>query len=438
MTFEEVRALLESSGADAWELTEERRHVREFYFIRRKLDQHRLREVREFRIKVYRLFDDGKYLGSAGGSLSPTADRAETEALLQNWLKAAAFVRNPAYTLVPPEEGAGEKTSVSSVDTAKLAADFLSVMRALPETETEDINSFELFTGEYETRFANSRGVDRKESGPRAALEVVLNARDGGHEIELYRMITAGGCDRETLSRSLARALSLAKDRLQAGPTPALKKCDVLFSTEVALPLYEYFADRLDAAYKVRGYSDWEIGKPIAEDAKGDRVTLHSVPFLPNSSENSAFDAEGATIHETLMMENGVPRHFLGSRQFSCYLGLADSFRPGNLSFSGGTHTEEQLRTGAYLEAVEFSDFQVNPVTGDIAGEIRLAYWHDGAAVTPVTGGSVSGNMADFLKDFRMSRETMQIDSCVIPAFTRLPGVSIAGVSAADKEVSHV
>ena len=437
MTFEEVRGILSASGADAWELTEERRKVREFYFIRHRLDQHRLRDVREFRIKVYRLFENGKYLGSAGGPLSPTASRAEAEALLENWLKAAAFVRNPAYTLVPPDVAAEETGEAAPVDTGKAAAEFLEVMRGLPETETEDINSFELFVGEYGTRFANSLGVDREERVPSAALEVVLNARDGAHEIELYRMITAGGCDRAGLSARLARAFPLARDRLRAMPTPALSRADVLFSTEAALPIYEYFADRMDAAYKVRGYSDWETGKPVCAEAKGDRVTLRAVPAFPNSSENAAFDAEGATIRDTLMMEGGMPRHFLGSRQFSCYLGLSDSFRPGNLSFSGGTHTEGELRTGAYLECAEFSDFQVNPVTGDIAGEIRLAYWHDGERVTPVTGGSVSGNMSDFLKDLRMSRETVQYDSRVIPLYTRLPGVSIAGVSAAGKEETH-
>ena len=435
MTFEEVREILSASGADAWELTENHRKVREFYFIHHDLDQHRLRNVRDFQIKVYRLFDNGKYLGSAGGSLSPTASQGEAISLLQNWLTSAAFVRNPVYTLVPPEESTGEMdASVTSVDTAKIAEKFFSVMTNLPETATEDINSFELFVSEYKIRFANSLGVDRTKSAPSTALEVILNARNELHEIELYRMITAGECNQEALTAELTRAFSLARDRLIATPTPALSRADVLFSTEAALPLYDYFADRLDASFKVRGYSDWEIGKSVVENAKGDQVTLDAVPFLSNSSANATFDAEGATIRETRMMEDGIPQHFLGSRQFSCYLGLTESFRPGNLIFSGGTHSEEDLRSDLYLEAVEFSDFQVNPVTGDIAGEIRLAYWHDGEKSTPVTGGSISGNMSDFLKNLRMSQETVQYDSHVIPHFTRLSGVSIAGIALVEKE----
>lgn len=434
MTFGEVRDLLAASGADAWELTEERRHVREFYFIRRSLDQHRLREVREFRVRVYRLFEEGKFLGSAGGALPPTASPVEAKALIKKWLDAAVFVRNPAYTLVPPRAGANTDTADPPIDTGKMAADFLSVLRGLPETDTEDINSFELFTGWRETRFANSRGVDFTQRAPSAALEVVLNARNSAREIELYRMIRCGGCDREGLFAALSRAMTLAKDRLRAAPTPALKQADVLFPAEAALPLYQYFADRLDAAYKVRGYSDWEIGRPIAKIAGGDALSVTAVPRLPNSSANAAFDAEGAPIVERCMMEAGAPRCFLGSRQFSCYLGNEDSFRPGNLVFSGGTRTEEELRRGAWLEAVEFSDLQANPVTGDIAGEIRLAYWHDGERTRPVTGGSLSASLPDLLPDMRMSRECVQVNDRVIPKLTRLPRISIAGVAPRGKE----
>ena len=66
-------------------------------------------------------------------------------------------------------------------------------------------------------------------------------------------------------------------------------------------------------------------------------------------------------------------------------------------------------------------------MTGDIAGEIRLAIWHDGTRAIPVTGGSVSGSMLDFMRTMRMSRRLAQYDSWRIPALTRLSGVRITG-----------
>ena len=43
----------------------------------------------------------------------------------------------------------------------------------------------------------------------------------------------------------------------------------------------------------------------------------------------------------------------------------------------------------------EKQSVQVDSMTGDLFGEIRLAYWHDGETTTIVSGGSVSGNMRE-------------------------------------------
>ena len=132
-------------------------------------------------------------------------------------------------------------------------------------------------------------------------------------------------------------------------------------------------------------------------------------------------------MRDRTLMEAGVPLAFTGSRQFSQYLGLENSYIPGNLEVTGGTANAESLREGTCLEVMEFSDFQVDTMTGDIAGEIRLAYLHENGNHIPVSGGSISGNMRDFLGTMRMSRESAQYNSLRIPAVTRLQGVNIAG-----------
>ena len=85
------------------------------------------------------------------------------------------------------------------------------------------------------------------------------------------------------------------------------------------------------------------------------------------------------------------------------------------------------IRKGDYLEVVEFSSFQIDEVSGDMAGEIRLGYLHQDGQVMIVSGGSVSGNMSDFIGSIRFSRETRQYDNYLIPAVTRLKNVSVAG-----------
>ena len=396
--------LLKASRADAWEVTETVRDGWEFYLIRHALDQNRVVHVERYQVKVYCKSEDGRFLGSAAGEIPPTADQAEIERLLAQMILSAGLVRNPVYTLNTPEAREKKPAASSPVHPGDISAAFFSALQQVPETETEDLNSVEVFVSSLQKHFVSSEGIDVVSEYPSSMVEAVVNARKDGREIELYRMYTSGTYDAEQLKRDLTEVLSFGHARLQAVPTPALQKADVLFSTDAAREIYGWYIDRMNAAYKHMKYSDWEIGRPVAENAEGDPVTLTAVPFLPNSSRN-----------------------FLGSRQYSQYLGLEHSFQPSNLKISGGSGSAESLRQGDYLEPVEFSDFQVDPLTGDIAGEIRLAFWHHGGEVTPVTGGSVSGNMKQFARTIRFSRETRQYDWLEIPSVTRLKDVTVTG-----------
>ena len=132
--------------------------------------------------------------------------------------------------------------------------------------------------------------------------------------------------------------------------------------------------------------------------------------------------------HWRYLIENGVACNTFGSRQMSEYLGEKDSSLVYNFVVSGGTASENELRTGDYLELVEFSDFQVDPVGGDILGEIRLGYWHHDGKMSIITGGSVSGTMQDLIPSMRFTKETQQFDTAVVPAATKLFGVTITGV----------
>ena len=89
---------------------------------------------------------------------------------------------------------------------------------------------------------------------------------------------------------------------------------------------------------------------------------------------------------------------------------------------------EAEVRQGDYLEVVEYSAFQVDPMGGDIAGEIRLGYLHQGGEIRIVSGGSVTGQMADAIPTMTFSSETEQYDNFVIPRVTRLKNLKITGV----------
>ena len=418
---EQLLSILKSSGADAWEVADINERGWEFYFIRHRLDQHRTKAVDSFSVKVYKKLEDGQFLGSASAQIAPDASEEEMRRTVEGLCRDASYVRNPFYTLNKPAEA--ETAEPAPLDMKAVCGDFLRAMQSLPETETEDLNSYEIFVSEIRRRFLNSEGVDVTSVYPSSMVEAVVNARKDGHEIELYRLLKSGTCDREQLIKELTETLAYGRDRLATEPTPALGKTDVVFSTDPARELYSYFVARLDTGMVYRGMSDWKIGDTVGPE----NLTIRAVKTLPNSSWNTPYDTEGAPIRDLTLIDNGKAAAYWGRRQFSQYMKLDSSFDVYNFAVTGGTENEVELRTGDYLEVVEFSDFQVDEITGDIAGEIRLGYLHQGGKVTPVSGGSVSGSMPELAKTMRFSKESRQYNCHLIPSVTRLQDVTITG-----------
>lgn len=418
--------ILESCGADGWELTDIRTTGWEFYFIGHRLDQNRAKQVEHITLKVYKKSEDGESVGTASAAVSPTETGAEIRKTAENLVYQASLVKNKPFSLNPPKDFT--PVDVRAVPLKEDAAAFIRAMDSISETDTEYLNSYEIFVTRNIRHFMNSEGIDVTEEYPSSMLDLVVNARKGEHEIELYRLWNFGTCDAELLKKDTEELLRFGKDRLRAVPTPALGQAAIVLSTDAALSVYEYFLDNLNAAYVVRGMSSFEIGKPLTEEFKGDRVTIRSLRVLPGSPDNFACDAEGAPVRDAVLMDAGVPAEYVGNRMFAQYLGLENAFSVTNHAVSGGTKTAEEIRSGEFLEIVEFSDFQVDSMTGDIFGEIRLAYYHDGNGNTvPVTGGSVSGSMLDNIGHMYMTKETRRYGSAEIPAATRLEHVTIAG-----------
>ena len=422
---EKIIQLLKNSGADDWEVTDTRTEGWEFYYIRHDLDQNRAKNVEHIDVTVYKKIEDGKYMGRASAEIAPTESEDSARQLIEDLVYRASLVRNDPYPLHQPAEAQPLPLTAGTLE--KISADFIKTMQEMPETASEDINSYEIFVSEITRRLITSQGIDVTENYPESMLEVVANARSEKHEIELYRMYHSGTCDQAGLKKDISAVLRYGRDRLHTVPTPSLGKCPVVFSTSDAKNIYNYFLAGLNAQFVFRKMSSMKIGTPISNEVTGDKVTIQALRQLPNSSKNFAYDSEGAPIRDLILMEADTPKAYWGDRMFASYLGLMDSFMISNYEVTGGTKSEDEIRTGRYLEIVEFSDFQVSEITGDIFGEIRLGYYHDGDQVTAVSGGSVSGSMREYLSRIVMSKEQTQYNNVKIPSLTKLMDVTVAG-----------
>jgi predicted Zn-dependent protease len=98
-----------------------------------------------------------------------------------------------------------------------------------------------------------------------------------------------------------------------------------------------------------------------------------------------------------------------------------------NITVEPGKYDKKDLRNGKYLEIVSFSDFQVNELTGNYGGEIRLGYLSDGKSLIPVTGGSISGNMSEIADNFVLSNTCTQYFNYYGPDAIKFENSSING-----------
>ena len=166
--------ILKSSGVHGWEVNEEKLNGWEFYFIRHELDQHRAKNVEHINVKVYQLTEDGASIGFASAEIAPTASESDMRKLVEDLAYRATLVRNKPFTLTPPSDEKADEGKAS--DIADISADFIRVMSELPETEGEDVNSYEIFVTDVMRRLVTSTGIDRTEHYPSSMIEVVAPA----------------------------------------------------------------------------------------------------------------------------------------------------------------------------------------------------------------------------------------------------------------------
>lgn len=418
--------ILNESRADRWRISCEYIKGWEFYLIAGSLDQNRAKNVHHITVTVFVNSEDGKKTGSASAPVSFTGTEEDMRRTAEDLVFRASLAMNPYYEGVSPS--AVEIMTGASASMAARSRDILDALKTIPESAETSVNSCEIFLSEVERRIITSEGIDVTETVPEGMIETVVNARNEVKEVEVYRMYKSGIADTAAYRKQITEAMETGKDRLSAVPTPVLGKIPVLFTNEHAAELYWYFADRMNAGYIYRKMSSWKKGEPVSKDMQCSRVTLESLRYLEGSPMNRSFDAEGSPVKDMVLIRDGIAEHFWGSCMYSSYIGEEDSFIVSNWRISGGTYTEEELRQGRYLEVREFSDFQCDAACGDICGEIRLAYLHDGSRIIPVTGGSVSGSMHEFVKTMKMSRRLMRCGRVEIPSVTRLENVTVAGV----------
>lgn len=424
---ETVLEILRQSEADDYKILSVRTVSNEFFFVRHKLDMNRKKEVEHIHLTVFKKIDNGSFLGSSSCEIHPGMSREEIETAIKNLCVSASYVKNPIYSLNGADHREVEQKE--KADAKKAVKEIIKAVKSCSESENETINSYEIFVNEKEVRILNSQGVDVSYSSLDSMCEIVVNAKNDDHEVELYRNYVFGQCDADYLKSEIEKTLQIGKDRLKAENTPNLKKGTVLLSGENVCTLMRYYIARCNTQNLYSRISDFELNEPIAkEEVKGDKITLTGCAALKNSGSNAAYDTDGHKITDRVLIHDNICCNFWGNQQFSQYVGKSEACIFSNFKVNGGSRSVEELKKQPHLEAVEFSDFQTDPSSGDFAGEIRLAYYYDGKKTVCVTGGSISGNIQDVQKNFLLSKELKQHNNMIVPDTVCMFDVNITGI----------
>jgi predicted Zn-dependent protease len=422
-----------SSKIDGYKIIENKIIASELFFVKKGLDMYRAKDVHNFNITIYKNFEEENvaYTGSSSAVIHPTMSDEEVLSVIEEAAFAASFIKNKHYPLVEPSDII--QPEIISNFSAKPLNEWLPTLTdALYNSDICDkggINSSEIFLNKVYTRIVNSKGIDVSFTTYKGELEFITNWKEDAEEIELYKHINFSDMDYDLIDEKVKEMLIISKEKAIAFPTPALGKYTILLNGTPVIELLNYYLAKASAKNVYNGMSTAKLGENIqGTDVCGDLITLTLDPFMRNSTKSSPYDTDGFPVSAVKIYEKGVLNMYHGDSRHCHYLNIEPTGNISNFIIEGGTYRVADFKKEPYLEIIAFSDFQMDPLTGDFAGEIRLGWYFDGISTIPVTGGSVSGNIKELQKSMYLSKELQMDNSFVGPKIIKLLNVSVAGI----------
>ncbi len=421
---DQIIEALRAAELSAWRLTETRCEAAELYFIKKKLDIPRCKDIRQISVEIFRDFEeDGRKLR---GSTTFFAEEGRGMENLKKKIKdayyAASFVKNPYYDLpaVNVSPCIPSDSDLRDMSPEEAAAKLADVLLSVSSDDRAFINSAEIFVRRTFVRILDSKGTDVSYVQDSVSGEFVAQCREP-EDVEQFRQFSYGGLDLDSLKKRLEDGIRDARMRSQASASPKAGRMNLLLTGENLRELLNFYQMRSSSALIYPGYSDWETGRNVqGKLSGGEKLNLTLASALP-------FSEEGISLKDRPLLEDGVLKTIHGPSRFASYLGIEPTGIYEKLILDAGSMSYEEMKKGS-LEAVSFSDFQMDVMDGHFAGEIRLALrtGEDGK-VTPLTGGSVNGNILDSQGKLIFSRERYKDSSYEGPLAVLIPDVMVAG-----------
>ncbi len=418
-TMERIRKALETAGIPDWTLVEAKNEGAELYFVKKQLDTRRAKDTTVYHVTVFRN-EDGKTGQNTIKLLASYSDEKMARDIRDAYT-AAGFAMNPGYGLPEPVKAplVKKEGQLFELPLAEIAGRMAKAAFARDTRKDSFINSLEVFANRGTLRVVTSRGTDVSWETASVNGEFVVQVKEP-EDVEMFFLFEYDSLAEEALAVKTEEALTFVKDRAVAKKIVPTGTYDVLISGENAAEFMNYYGARSSSMMIYSHYSQWEIGKDVSGGGTDPLdITLRAT---------EPFSLEGIPMKDRPLLEKGVLRTIHGGQRFAEYLAIEPTGAYEKSSCeNAGTASFEDFRKKPVIWPVMFSSFDVDIMSGDFGGEVRLGYWSDGEKTVPVTGFSISGNLIDAQKTMETTTERYTSKSYDGPFAFLVKGVSVSG-----------
>jgi PmbA protein len=396
----------------------------ELFFVKGRLETVRCSDTCDKEVTVY--VAHGEYKGEAQFFVYPSTTEAQLRSLIDEAVEKAMLINNQPYELPAGETGSFTvESNFAEYDPADLAALVANTVFEANDVENAGLNSVEVFINKHTDTVCNSRGLEKTQVRYSAMVEAIPTYNGESQSVELYEQYNFASLDEKTLRREIGEQMAQVKARYYARTPEEKPSCPVILNKEELSTLFWNIAGDLNYASVYSHSNLWKKGDPIQKNPVGDVIGITMAGEVPGSTRSAKFDGDGMALGTMRIVDSGKAANYYGSNRFGQYLGETPTGELRCLCVDPGTAQTGDFENGPYLEVVSMSGLQVDFYSDYIGGEIRLAYYHDGSTVTPVTGISISGALSQVLDGIRLSSETTVFNGYAGPEKAILTGMKI-------------
>lgn len=397
-----IELLRADSRVSGYKLNIHKKESFELFFVKGRLETVRSTDTCDREVTVY--VDHDGFRGDAQFFIYPSTTAEQLRALIDEAVGKALLIDNQAYEL--PEKQTGSYTVESNfADYApgQLAGLIAEAVFSANDIPNASLNSVEIFLNRHTETVLNSRGLDKTQVRYDAMVEAIPTYNGEKQSVELYQQYNFSTMDPEAIRAEIADKLAAVKARYEAVTPKQPLDCPVVLNRQELAELFGSIAQDLNYASVYAHANLFRKGQPIQKEPTGDPIGITMTGQISGSVRSARFDSDGLSLGSIRLVEEGQAVNYYGSNRYGQYLGETPTGSLPCLAADPGTAGTPQ---GAYLEVISMSGLQVDLYNDYIGGEIRLAYYHQGGQVLPVTGISISGCLSQVLNTIRLSSDT--------------------------------